>query len=373
MPRGGPPQPPPCAADLPGDSWDREERSLAALATNGELEPPHVKAAARRLARFHAETPIAPAAHREVEILVATLEENLATLREAGAGILAGDRLDAAEGFTHGSLAAKREELKVRAQAGLVRDGHGDLRAEHVILPAHEPPYVYDCVEFNPALRQIDFAADIAFLVMDLARLGSESSALQLIEDYREAGGDPGDDALLSFFASYRAWVRAKVACLNAIELPEQDPERRRREAEATDLLGLGHRFAWRARRPLLLVICGVAGTGKTTLARRLAELSGWTHISSDLTRKRLAGLAPTERGGEDQYSREMTMRTYREMGRAAREELERRGAAIVDATFHPAQRAGGLSRWARRSTSSLPAYRVPGVARSAPGPCKGA
>jgi predicted kinase len=78
-----------------------------------------------------------------------------------------------------------------------------------------------------------------------------------------------------------------------------------------------------------------VAGAGKTTLAHGLAELSGWGHISSDLTRKRLAGITPTERGSEEHYSTEMTMRTYREMGRAARDELERRGAVIVDATFH--------------------------------------
>jgi predicted kinase len=216
-----------------------------------------------------------------------------------------------------------------------VRDCHGDLRAEHVIVPSRGDLYVYDCVEFNPALRQIDVAADIAFLVMDLARLGAEDSARELIEDYRLAGGDPGDDALVSFFAAYRAWVRAKVACLRALELPGRDPERARSEAEARQLVGLGHRFAWRARRPLLLVISGVAGSGKTTLARRLAEISGWPYVSSDLTRKRLAGLGPTERGSERHYSPELTARTYAEMGSAARSELARHGCAIVDATFH--------------------------------------
>ena len=83
-----------------------------------------------------------------------------------------------------------------------------------MIVPARGEVYVYDCVEFNPDLRRIDVAADMAFLVMDLARLGAESSAWQLIEAYRRDGGDPGDDPLLSFLASYRAWVRSKVACL---------------------------------------------------------------------------------------------------------------------------------------------------------------
>jgi predicted kinase len=141
--------------------------------------------------------------------------------------------------------------------------------------------------------------------------------------------------------------VRAKVSCLRALELAHGGPERPTQEAEARELLALGHRFAWRARRPLLLVISGVSGSGKTTLARRLAELGGWPHISSDVTRKRLVGLRPTERGDERLYSPELTARTYGEMGRLAGEELARHGGAIVDATFHRgAERAafrGGL------------------------------
>lgn len=311
------------------------DRSLAALAARDELEPAHISAVARRLARFHAEAPIVAPERDGVDSLVATLEENLATLREAGAEVLDEHRLRAAERFTRSFLAGKRDELDARSQGGLVRDCHGDLRAEHVIVPAHRPVYVYDCVEFNPELRHIDVAADISFLIMDLTRLGLQRLAFQLVDAYRRAGGDPGDDALLSFFASYRAWVRAKIGCLRSLELAAEDPERSRQQTEATGLLGLGHWFAWRARRPLVLLVCGVAGAGKTTLARELCERSGWPHVSSDVTRKRLAGLAPTDRGGEALYGHERTTQTYREMGRAAREELLGRGGVIVDATFH--------------------------------------
>jgi aminoglycoside phosphotransferase family enzyme/predicted kinase len=312
-----------------------ERRSLASLAAADRLQPSQLVAVGARLARFHAEAPEAPVERREIRILAETLDENLSTLHAAGAGILGPERLDAADTFTRCFLAARRSELEARARAGLVRDCHGDLRAEHVIVPTRGNLYVYDCVEFNPALRQIDVAADIAFLVMDLARLGAESSARKLVEEYRRAGGDPGDDSLVAFFAAYRAWVRAKVACLRARELADRDPERAERETEARELHALGHRFAWGARRPLLLVISGVAGSGKTALARRLAELGGWPHLSSDVTRKRLGGLRPTERGGERLYSPELTAQTYAELGRLAAGELAREGAAIVDATFH--------------------------------------
>ena len=97
----------------------------------------------------------------------------------------------------------------------------------------------------------------------------------------------------------------------------------------------LGHRFAWRSRGPVVLVLCGVSGSGKTTVARQAAEVSGWEHLSSDVTRKRLAGLDPTDRGGAELYSRARTLETYRELGTMATQRLERDRGVVVDATFH--------------------------------------
>lgn len=322
-----------------------EERSLAALAERGELGTELVDAVARRIASFHRDAESADPARRDPGLLRVTLEDNLRTLRAVGAGILSADRLDAAEVFTDRFLARLREQIEARSVAGLVRDCHGDLRAEHVIVPSTGELYVYDCVEFDPTLRQIDVAADLAFLVMDLARLGSEGLADRLLGSYREAGGDPGDDRLASFLAAYRAWVRSMVACQHLAELQGDDPERADLEAEARALLDLGHRFAWRARRPLLVVLCGISGSGKSTLAERLASLTGWPHISSDLIRKRRAGLAPTQRADPQQYSSERTAETYEEMGRSARRELERRGGAIVDATFHRRDKRAAFER----------------------------
>jgi aminoglycoside phosphotransferase family enzyme/predicted kinase len=320
-----------------------EERSLAALAGREELKPAQLAAVAERLARFHAEAAVAPPGSGGFDDLVATLDENLQTLRETAAPVLGGRRLDSAERFTRGFLASRRPSIERRAREGLVRDCHGDLRAEHVIVPSPGEVYVYDCVEFDPALRRIDVANDIAFLVMDLAALGSEEAGFSLIDAYRRAGGDPGDDALLSFFASYRAWVRAKVAALRARELSDRDPERPEQEERARSLFRLGHRLAWRARRPLALVVCGVAASGKSTLAREVADLSGWEHLSSDLARKRIAGLAPTERARQEHYSREFTERTYRELGETAGAALARGEGVIVDATFHRRHERGAF------------------------------
>jgi hypothetical protein len=317
-----------------------EERSMARLAAGGVLSTDDVDAVARRVARFHAETAIAPPRLSGLDTLVASLEENLATLRSAGAALLADDRLRAAESFTEAFLDPPRDELSARAEGGMVRDCHGDLRAEHVILD--EGVLIYDRLEFDPALRAIDIASEAAFLVMDLEALGAPWAGRRFLDAYRAAGGDPGDDPLVSFYAAYRAWVRAKIACLRAGRREEGAADAAGHEGdeagrEAQRLLALGHRFAWRARLPLVLVVAGITASGKTTLARELAAISGLPHLGSDPIRKLLAGLAPTDRAGPEHYTDEFSRRTYRELGERAAEAIGEHGGTIVDATFRRA------------------------------------
>jgi predicted kinase len=309
-----------------------EERTLARLIERGALQPRELDAVARRLADFHRDAATAPRASSGLASLERPVVENVETLEKVGPPALSRQRIRAMRHFTEAFLAGRGDRLAERASEGRVRECHGDLRAEHVIVA--DGIHVYDCVEFDPALRHIDVAADLAFLVMDVARLGSMRLADGLTASYRAAGGDPGDDALLSFHAAYRAWVRSKVACVLALERGTSGPERAGHEEDPATQLDLGHRFAWRARLPVVVAICGVAASGKSELAHRLEELSGLRHLSSDLTRKRLAGLAPIQRAAPEHYSEEFSRRTYEELGRLASEEVKRSGGAIVDATF---------------------------------------
>ena len=151
-----------------------------------------------------------------------------------------------------------------------------------------------------------------------------------MLASYRKAGGDPGDDALVAFFAVYRALVRAKVALVRAGQAEDRD----RRLADARRRLALAERLAWRVRRPGLVVVAGLSATGKTTLAGLLADRSGLSHLSSDAVRKQLLGIAPAARAGAAAYGPSFNRRTYEELGRRARAALEQHGGAIVDATF---------------------------------------
>lgn len=323
-----------------------EERTMAALVRRGELTADQIVGVAGRLAEFHAgaET-IAPsdplgdvkrACDRNASELLAFADDATAA------------RILAAERFTGAFLVAQREELVARAAAGRIRDGHGDLRAEHVVL--EQPLAIIDRLEFDAGLRRIDVADDIAFLVMDLEHLGAGDSAALLVSAYREAGGDPGDDALVAFYATYRALVRAKVALLRADQVDEPAASGVAR-AEAEELLGLAERFAWRARGPLVLAVGGPPASGKSTLAAQLAHRSGWPVLSSDAVRKEARGIGLTASASADDYTAAARSRVYRELGERAGAAVAGGDGVIVDATFgSPQLRAAFLDGIGDRS-----------------------
>ena len=310
-----------------------EEATLAARLARGDATAGELRALGRRLAEFHAAAaPVAATAGWPAH-LARSLDENFETLLSFAGRVVDGRALAAAERFISAFLVARRDQLAARAANGRVRDCHGDLRTEHVIFEQGGVE-VFDCVEFSPALREIDVAADLAFLVMDLAGAGRDDLAGELVGAYREAGGDPGDDTLLNFFAVYRAWVRAKVACLRADELEGGDGQRDAALSEARDLAALARCLAWRARAPLALVVCGGAASGKSHLARHLAEVTRLAHLNSDVVRKELLGVAAAERAPASAYSTEMNERTYAELARRASDELAAGRSVLVDATF---------------------------------------
>lgn len=292
-----------------------EADSLAGLIAADRLTPEHVRSVARRLAAFHRTAPaVQGGGVREVGEMWA---RNVRELVEAQPP--PDWHVDVAEGFGAAFLRAHEREVGQRERDGLVRDGHGDLRCEHVL--AVPVVRVVDRVEFDAALRRTDVACDLAFLAMDLEARGCRWAAVELVEAYRREGMSPGSDALQAFYAAYRAIVRAKVALIVGDC------------ALAQRLWDLAETLCWRARCPLALVVCGPAASGKSTLAGELARRTGMALLSSDLVRKAAAGVAPSERAAPEHYSELFTHATYELLGREAQRALTRERGVIVDAT----------------------------------------
>lgn len=302
--------------------------------------PPDLAARlAARLVPFHRDAaPPCPGAPAEVEAAATrVVTDNLDDVARFGSAFLPPAQTGWATGAMRRFVAERRPLLRGRADAGWIREGHGDLRAEHVCLEPDGAMQIFDCVEFSRDLRCADVASDLAFLLMDLDRLGAGEAAAALADAYRAAGFDlPAD--LQRFYRAHRALVRAKVACLEGAGKEEAEAAGRRREAADY----LDRATAAVAARPVLVVMTGLSGSGKSTVARRLAPALGADVVASDTVRKRLAGApgAAAAPWGEGIYAPSWTEATYRALFAAARAALPAR-PVILDATFlDPARRA---------------------------------
>lgn len=225
-----------------------------------------------------------------------------------------------------------------RIAAGYVCDGHGDLQADDVFCYP-DGPRVLDCIEFDDRLRHGDVLADIAFLAMDLERLGDPAAAAALVGSWAAAYGDPGvvEPSLLHFYVASRAHVRAKVACLRHAQCDPGSPAAADAAGQAVTLLGLCARHL-AAATPRLVLVGGAPGTGKTTLALAVAAATGWPVLHSDVVRKELAGLAPTERPGDGTdtglYDPAAVAATYDEVRRRAAGYLAAGRSVVCDASW---------------------------------------
>jgi len=304
-----------------------EQRTLQGAIDAHTLTRADIRAAAVRLADFHRGA--RPVSVAEPAALLAAWRTNLEELEA-----LAHPRawaLPAMHAFATAFTTAHAEELARRAHAGYVRDCHGDLRCEHVLL--ERSVRFVDRIEFDPTLRHMDVARDLAFLATDLESHGAQQAASTLVNAYRDAGGRAGSEQLRAFYGTYWALVRAKVALITAGE--RSGAPRRRERDRATRLWQLAERLCWRARRPLALVVCGAPASGKSTLAAALARVSELPVVSSDVLRKHRAGLAPTERAGPEHYTRAASRAVYELLSHEALAQLELAQGVIVDASCY--------------------------------------
>jgi len=234
---------------------------------------------------------------------------------------------------THDTARALEHAFEARERSGFVRECHGDLHAANIVqLRGRLVPF--DCIEFDPRLRWIDVMSDVAFLIMDLTGHDRSDLALALLNRYLEVTGDYEGVHLLPFYAAYRALVRAKVDVLAAEEVPARAPEFRDRMQRR-----IRSALSWMApRQPLLILMHGVSGSGKSWLSGQLVPELRAIRIRSDVERKRLAGILPTqsaaERHGEGIYSPQFSHRTYARLADGAESCLRAGFNVIVDAAF---------------------------------------
>ena len=319
-----------------------EQARLDRVAARGGLERRHVDRLARDIARFHASAPTVGGGEpwgSASEVMTHALDNFRAT-RDGGAaaGLLTPEllrRLDALERWTRAEHARLAPTIEDRRAGGFVRECHGDLHLANMAL-IDDIVVPFDAREFSPGLRWTDVMAEVAFTVMDLHRLGQAGAARRFLNGWLEHSGDYAGLAVLPFYLAYRAMVRAKVAALRGGQIEEPAG----RDAAARELAGavaLAGHFT-EARERCLVITSGVSGSGKSRLAAALVEGGSWIRLRSDVERKRIAGLGPSERSGSETgtglYAPAATEMTYRRLHALARTVLAAGYPVIVDATF---------------------------------------
>lgn len=225
-----------------------------------------------------------------------------------------------------------------RQADGFVRACHGDLHLDNIVRWRNRL-LMFDCIEFDDALRWIDMASDLAFAVMDFAAHSREDCAHRLLCGWLAQTGDYAALRLLPFYTVCRALVRALVARL------------RGDSAERARYLRVAQAVVARVRdtRPCLLLCHGVSGSGKSLASQALADRLGAIRLSSDAERKRLAGIADTVRLPASAYAAAKTDAIYDNLRAHAQTALESGYTAIVDATFLRERNRAAFIALARR------------------------
>jgi len=330
---------------------------------SGALTTEHMAGLARRMAAFQARAAVAdngqPWGHAAAAMRWP--RDNFTTLRTA-----LPDPADAAlvrelSDWTEQRFNAIEPLLSRRRQKGRVREGHGDLHLANLVLIEDEV-LPFDAVEFNDALRWIDVANDMAFAWMDLLNHGRPGLANVLLSAWLDASGDVSAPTVWTFFASYRAGVRAKVAALRLGQLgeppvspstgsvptgfagtattEERDDERARLLSEARRYLALARDIA-HPPAPRLLITHGLSGSGKTLSSTQwlAKETTGRAiRLRSDVERKRLHGMSALAASGSGLnaglYSAQAHGNTYASLLSRARMLLADGWTVLVDAAF---------------------------------------
>jgi len=317
-----------------------QERMLDALLTSGEVTETMLNGIAERLAVFHRH------ARRDrrinqyggSEIVRYNWRENLSQAEPYIDRTIDSRHFDSIRNWVHEWLEKHEPLLKRRVVAGRICEGHGDVRCESICLPgdaSFDDIVIFDCIEFSERFRCGDVASEVAFLAMDLHARGRPDLGYRFTEQYAAYARDDGLFPMLSFYRCYRAFVRGKVLSFQLNEPEIGAAEREQAAIQARHYFDLALRYATPLAAPSLVVVSGLSGTGKTTVAQAIAGELGLRVVSSDEIRHEVFGVAKKTTGyAEGSYGEAADRLIYHLLFKQGLAQLQQLGGVVLDATF---------------------------------------
>ncbi|QLL10311.1 nucleoside monophosphate kinase [Mycobacterium vicinigordonae] len=332
-----------------------DDDRLATKVTRGENIESILDTIARVLARFHERAERGPAisAQGGVAAIDRRWSDNITELKrfasEHDSPILP-ESVDRVGQLAEQYLAGRTALIDRRVDEAAIIDGHGDLLAADIFWTGGQPE-ILDCLEFDDQLRYVDRIDDAAFLAMDLEFLGRKDLGDYFLNCYRSYAADTAPPSLRDFYIAYRAGVRAKVDCVRLTQ------GHRASGADAARHLAIAAEHL-RDGAVRLALVGGNPGTGKSTVARNLAQGVGARVISTDDVRRELreSGAITGESGilNEGLYSPDNIAVVYTEAMRRAHNLLSHGQSVILDGTWGNPQYRAAANALARQTHSVL-------------------
>lgn len=333
-----------------------EEHMMARMLEENRIDDRFIVALAEVLATFHreAERGAEIDRHGHVNVIRRHCEDNFRQTEQFLGEVLEPNRFQLVRSATRAFLNNRASLFGDRVEEGMIRDGHGDLRTEHIHLS--NGIQIIDGIEYNPVFRYQDVVADLAALAVDLDFKGYRQVSETLLAAYMHQTGDRDLYALIDFYKMYRAMIKIKVRCSHL----EADQFTKPKLLEKVErYLALAYQYALKIIRPTVWVVCGTVATGKSTIADAVARaLNIEQVVRTDDARKRLFGPEPSETArGEvpsENYTRTATALAYGKSLLLAQDEVDKGRSVILDGPFgHPDQRRE-VMRFARNGDANL-------------------
>jgi uncharacterized protein len=284
---------------------------LSEIFDRGELTEQHMLDLADEVAKFHDTAAINDhiRSYGTVEKVRQAFDENYEQTVGNIGGPQTQQQFDETKAYTDRLFVEQAAVIKARIGADKIRECHGDAHLRNIALWKGRL-WLFDCIEFNEPFRFVDTMYDVGFICMDLDARQRPDFSNAFLNRYLEQTGDYEGLQVLPLYLSRQAYVRAKVTAF--LLLDPTVPDAAKREAETTS--AAYYRLAWeytQAKTGKLIMMSGLSGSGKSTIAQTIARSHNGIHLRSDAIRKHLAGIPVMERGGDAIYTPEMTQKTY--------------------------------------------------------------
>jgi aminoglycoside phosphotransferase family enzyme/predicted kinase len=324
----------------------------------GELTEAHMDALVDVLVPFYRSAATGDGVDQfgTVDAVKFNTDENFSQTEAHVGKLISRQRFEHIRDWTNAFYHQNADLFERRIAEGRTRLSHGDLHLRNIFFESE--PVIFDCIEFNDRLSCGDVAVDVAFLAMDLDFNDRRDLSTYFIDRYVAVSGDAELPEILDFYKCYRAYVRGKIACFTSSDPALDDTARRAQRNLARHYFGLAYEYAGGAVRPSMVVLYGLMGTGKTSVARYLRENHGWHVLSTDAVRKQISGVGEDTRVyvpyNEGLYSPEMNARTYAEVCERAENLLRGGFPVVVDGAFKRQSERIPVIEAARRTGARL-------------------